>query len=117
MTKIAQRRTPAVAARRTARLTHSLCGAAMFGGALLCVVVLPVPEAHSQVPVTQDAGTQVPSAAPVGAVSLGDRGWSESYRATPSTAADRFSFAMRGGIASDYVYRGTSLSDRRPAVG
>jgi uncharacterized protein (TIGR02001 family) len=100
-----------------AGLVSSLRRAAHLGPGLLCAAVLPVPEAHSQVTVAQTPGTQAPLAAPVGGVSLGDRGWLESYRATPSPAFDGFSFGVRSGIASDYVYRGTSLSDRRPAVG
>jgi uncharacterized protein (TIGR02001 family) len=100
-----------------ALLIHSKRRAAILRGGLLYAALLPVSEAYSQVPVEQIPGTQVATAAPIGAVSLGDRGWSEPYRATPSTAAERFSFAVRGGVASDYVYRGTTLSDRRPAVG
>jgi uncharacterized protein (TIGR02001 family) len=94
----------------------SLRRAAILGGGLFCAAVLPVSEARTQA-AAATPGTQVPSGATVGAVSLGDRGWSESYRQTPSEAADRFSFGVRGGIASDYVYRGTTLSDRRPAIG
>jgi uncharacterized protein (TIGR02001 family) len=95
----------------------SLRRAAVLGGGLICATVLPVSEARTQASTAQPAGTQVPSGPAVGTVNLGDRGWSESYRATPAVAADQFSFGVRGGVASDYVYRGTTLSDRRPAAG
>jgi len=51
-----------------------------------------------------------------GAVSLGGRGW-----ATPEGRSERvtnqFEFDIRGGFVTDYIYRGTTLSDHRPAVG
>src|SRR5262245_5818161 len=67
------------------------------------------------------AWAQAPEAPSGGAISLGGRGWSqpEVARATPSK--DRVigpvEFSVRGGLASDYIYRGTTLSDRKPAVG
>ena len=32
-------------------------------------------------------------------------------------APSPFEFSVRGGFASDYIYRGVTLSDRKPAVG
>ena len=34
-----------------------------------------------------------------------------------STTANQFEFDIRAGFASDYIYRGTTLSDHKPAVG
>ena len=54
-----------------------------------------------------------------GAISLGGHGWS-SFEAMPVTsdrAANQLEFNFRGGLASDYMYRGTTLSDHKPAVG
>jgi uncharacterized protein (TIGR02001 family) len=54
-----------------------------------------------------------------GAISLGGHGWS-SFEAVP-VSSDRGSnqpeFSFRGGFATDYMYRGTTLSDHKPAVG
>lgn len=53
------------------------------------------------------------------AISLGGHGWS-SFEATPVTsnqASNQLEFSFRGGFASDYIYRGTTLSDHKPAVG
>jgi len=53
------------------------------------------------------------------AISLGGHGWS-SFEATPVTsdrAANQLEFSFRGGFATDYMYRGTTLSDHKPAVG
>jgi uncharacterized protein (TIGR02001 family) len=54
-------------------------------------------------------------------INLGGRGWGaiEAYRTAPSTdrEPETVQFSMKGGIASDYIYRGTTLSDRKPAVG
>ena len=51
-----------------------------------------------------------------GAIGLGSRGWSaaEPNRATPANELD---FSARAGFASDYIYRGTTLSDHGPAAG
>lgn len=54
-----------------------------------------------------------------GAISLGGHGWS-SFEAMPVTsdrAANQLEFNFRGGLATDYIYRGTTLSDHKPAVG
>ena len=61
---------------------------------------------------------QVPEDIP-GLINLGDRGLApgETKLATPDSPANRIEFNARAGIASDYIYRGTTLSDHKPAVG
>src|SRR5262245_51098329 len=55
------------------------------------------------------------------AINLGGRGWGaiESPRTTPPTdrQPDTIQFSGKAGVASDYIYRGVTLSDRKPAVG
>jgi uncharacterized protein (TIGR02001 family) len=69
------------------------------------------------------AGAQGAGPAPqyssTGAINLGGRGWSgsEIKHAAPESAKSQLEFEVRGGLASDYVYRGVTLSDRKPAVG
>jgi uncharacterized protein (TIGR02001 family) len=62
------------------------------------------------------AHAQTPEAGARGPISLGNRGWSASdpNRATP---ANELELSARAGFASDYIYRGTTLSDRGPAAG
>jgi len=62
------------------------------------------------------ARAQIPEGSPGGAIGLGSRGWSaaETNRATPANELD---FSARAGFASDYIYRGTTLSDHGPAAG
>lgn len=62
------------------------------------------------------ARAQTPEVSPGGAIGLGNRGWSaaETSHATP---ANELEFSARAGGASDYIYRGTTLSDHRPAAG
>jgi len=53
---------------------------------------------------------------PGGAIGLGNRGWSATdTNREPSTT--ELEFSARAGVASDYIYRGTTLSDHGPAVG
>ena len=53
---------------------------------------------------------------PGGAIGLGNRSWSaaDSNRAT---SANELEFSARAGAATDYIYRGTTLSDHGPAAG
>ena len=60
------------------------------------------------------AHAETPS--PAGAIGLGNRGWSAAGT-TYSTSTNEPEFSARAGFASDYVYRGTTLSDRGPAAG
>src|SRR5262245_17508636 len=54
-------------------------------------------------------------------INLGGRGWgaAEAPRTTPPTdrEPDTIQFSVKAGIASDYIYRGVTLSDRKPAIG
>jgi uncharacterized protein (TIGR02001 family) len=62
---------------------------------------------------------QAPADNARGAISLGGHGWS-AYEGTPATSdrtANQLEFSFRGGLATDYIYRGTTLSDHKPAVG
>jgi uncharacterized protein (TIGR02001 family) len=51
-----------------------------------------------------------------GAIGLGNRGWSAS-ETSHATPANELEFSARAGFASDYIYRGTTLSDHGPAAG
>jgi Bacterial protein of unknown function (Gcw_chp) len=52
-------------------------------------------------------------------INLGGRGWSVPDRKPPTSdrAPNQLEFDFRGGFATDYIYRGTTLSDHKPAVG
>jgi Bacterial protein of unknown function (Gcw_chp) len=52
-------------------------------------------------------------------INLGGRGWSpgEDKLVTSDRSASQFEFGVRAGFATDYIYRGTTLSDHKPAVG
>jgi uncharacterized protein (TIGR02001 family) len=53
-------------------------------------------------------------------INLGGRGWGGAEaRTTPSTdsESEKLQFSAKAGVASDYIYRGTTLSDHKPAVG
>lgn len=53
-----------------------------------------------------------------GTINLGGRGWSAPGGEPPtSDRANQLEFDFRGGFATDYIYRGTTLSDHKPAVG
>jgi uncharacterized protein (TIGR02001 family) len=62
------------------------------------------------------ARAETPEVSPGGAIGLGNRGWSapETSRAT---SVNELEFSARAGFASDYIYRGTTLSDHGPAAG
>ncbi|QIO31462.1 TorF family putative porin [Bradyrhizobium sp. 1(2017)] len=65
---------------------------------------------------TTGALAQAGLPSPVGAIGLGNRGWSAAdTNREPSTT--ELEFSARAGVASDYIYRGTTLSDHGPAVG
>jgi len=59
---------------------------------------------------------QTPEVSPGGAIALGNRGWSASDP-NRATSANELEFSARAGAASDYIYRGTTLSGHGPAVG
>ena len=52
-------------------------------------------------------------------INLGGRGWAgaETPRVPKEREGETLQFSAKAGIASDYIYRGTTLSDRKPAVG
>ena len=60
------------------------------------------------------AHAQTPS--PAGAIGLGNRGWSAA-EINHATSANELDFSARAGLASDYIYRGTTLSDHGVAAG
>jgi hypothetical protein len=62
------------------------------------------------------ARAETPEVSSGGAIGLGGRGWSaaDTNRLTP---ASELEFSARAGVASDYIYRGTTLSDHGPAAG
>ena len=51
-----------------------------------------------------------------GAIGLGNRSWSATDTSR-ATSANELEFSARAGAATDYIYRGTTLSDRGPAAG
>jgi uncharacterized protein (TIGR02001 family) len=53
---------------------------------------------------------------PDGAIGLGNRGWSAADT-NREASANELEFSARAGGASDYIYRGTTLSDHGPAAG
>ena len=62
------------------------------------------------------ARAQTLEVSPGGAIGLGNRGWSAS-EPNRATSANELEFSARAGAASDYIYRGTTLSDHGPAAG
>ena len=92
-------------------LAHAKIGtAAMVGAVLLGLGVLARPTAQAQ----------VAEASYVPAIGLG-RGWSPPAEAKPTESKDGASqtlgWSAYAGFVSDYIYRGTTLSDRKPAAG
>ncbi len=53
---------------------------------------------------------------PAGAIGLGNRGWSAA-ETNQTTSTNELELSARAGFASDYIYRGTTLSDHGPAAG
>ena len=60
------------------------------------------------------AQTETPSQG--GPIGLGNRGWSAAGT-SQTISANELEFSARAGVASDYIYRGTTLSDHGPAAG
>lgn len=67
-------------------------------------------------PICGLARAQTPGVSTGGAIGLGNRGWSAS-EASPAKSVNELEFSARAGFASDYIYRGTTLSDHGPAAG
>ena len=66
-------------------------------------------------PMTGALAQPVPPS-PSGAIGLGNRGWSAADT-NREASANELEFSARAGVASDYIYRGTTLSDHGPAAG
>jgi uncharacterized protein (TIGR02001 family) len=62
------------------------------------------------------ARAETPEVSTGGAIGLGNRGWS-APATNRATSANELEFSARAGFASDYIYRGTTLSDHGPAAG
>jgi uncharacterized protein (TIGR02001 family) len=62
------------------------------------------------------ARAETPEVSAGGAIGLGNRGWSAA-ETNPVTSVTEPEFSARAGFASDYIYRGTTLSDHGPAAG
>ncbi|HVQ68331.1 MAG TPA: TorF family putative porin [Bradyrhizobium sp.] len=91
--------------RGVARVRH-------VNGALVAVLV-----AFSLAPMTGGlARAQNLEVSPGSAIGLGNRGWSAS-EPNRANSANELEFSARVGAASDYIYRGTTLSDHGPAAG
>ena len=72
--------------------------------------------------VAREAAAQVAENSPSRSINLGGRGWSawEGTQTPPpggGVSAQSLEVSAQAGFASDYIYRGTTLSDRKPAVG
>jgi hypothetical protein len=89
---------------------RKLLAVALVAGATLLPAVIGGNLALAQTPA---------QTSPEIAINLGGRGWSSPSSNVDETkrSADQFSFEARGGFATDYMYRGTTLSDHKPAVG
>jgi uncharacterized protein (TIGR02001 family) len=88
--------------------------------ARVVVFLAGVAVCSADIPACSTAHAQAAQAPSTGAINLGGRSWSpaETGRAAPrSPAAELFEISFSAGLASDYIYRGTTLSDRKPAVG
>jgi uncharacterized protein (TIGR02001 family) len=91
---------------------RGVAGARHVSGTLAAVLV-----AFSLAPMTGGlARAQNLEVSPGGAIGLGNRGWSASDP-NRATSANELEFSARVGAASDYIYRGTTLSDHGPAAG
>ena len=89
---------------------RKVSAAALVAGAMLLPAIVGGNLALAQTPA---------ETSPAIAINLGGRGWSSPGSNVDETKrpADQFSFEARGGFATDYMYRGTTLSDHKPAVG
>jgi uncharacterized protein (TIGR02001 family) len=83
----------------------------VFAGLALACACETFDRAHAQ--------TFAPPHDGAGRINLGGRGWSgpEPARETVKSETGPFEISAKFGIASDYIYRGTTLSARKPAVG
>ena len=90
--------------------------AAVAGLGLLCLEASGV-RAQTTEPVPRDA-VKPAAEHQSRSINLGNRGWQGTKDTAPKEReANRLEFSAKAGAASDYIYRGTTLSDRKPAVG
>ena len=97
-----------------ADLLQALTAIAVVGvGCLGLAMVAPPPHAR-RAPVRRNPDSRRPARSISAAVAgPGPRPGTQRRMA----AKNQLEFEVRGGLASDYIYRGVTLSDRRPAVG
>jgi len=90
-----------------------LAAARAVSAVFLCAQVLAAIDANAQ---AAGPSVQAPTAT---SINLGGRGlsMSEGRHASPAEAKNQLELELRGGVASDYIYRGVTLSDRKPAIG
>jgi uncharacterized protein (TIGR02001 family) len=87
-------------------VTMALATAAVFGVAAFAGLA-------AQAQVLQGTADRVTRA-----IGLGDRALAGTGAPrAPAAEGESLQFTVKGGFATDYVYRGTTLSDRKPAVG
>ena len=91
------------------RLTEwgSLRAVAAVTAAVLTLAMIPNTSARGQ----ESAGNAG------SAISLGGRGLSPPSGGRPEQAENELEYEIRGGFATDYIYRGTTQTDHNPAVG
>lgn len=88
----------------------------MIGRHLRSLTVLAIAAVGTLLFVDHSALGQAAPANYSSAISLGGHGWS-SVEGAPTREANQLEFSFRGGVATDYIYRGTTLSDHKPAAG
>jgi hypothetical protein len=62
------------------------------------------------------AHAETPEVSPGSPISLGNRGWSAAVT-EGAAPVNELEVSARAGFASDYIYRGTTLSDHEPHIG
>src|SRR5262245_16874153 len=83
------------------------------GAVFVCAKVFTAVDANAQ------ASGPSAQASTATSINLGGRGlsMSEGKHAAPAEGKNQLELELRSGVASDYIYRDVTLSDRRPAVG
>jgi len=80
--------------------------------ALTCIAIVLCGSATIRTAHAQQTSGGIP-------ISFGGKGWGgdEAALTTPKNDSDTLHFTIKAGVATDYVYRGTTLSDHKPAAG
>jgi uncharacterized protein (TIGR02001 family) len=81
----------------------------LIAGAAAVLLLLAM-TAENSVHAQESAGN------PGSAINLGGRGWLAPEE-RPERAESQLKYEIRGGFVTDYIYRGTTLSDHKPAIG